>query len=349
MIFIGTDPKALELFLDRIDKDGIKLNHHIWECACVDAETEIFTKNGWKAISEYDNEEILISDINSNCFFEKPLKYIKTFCNKWYYYKSLYLKMCLSEGHKVLYKNNHNIMKTRKIEDIAEKHTKSVGGFKGKIPIGFNYSGNLKLNEWELRLAIAVQADGCIRSSKKYIDFKVKKQRKKERIEFLLEKAKINYEKKESNGYYCYTFYSPLGLKEFPNEWYNLCLENKQQIIDEIFLWDGHVSKDKSQYYSTNSKRNADFIQFVISSSGYSSNIIIDNRMPTKNINYKISLLNKTYTSLHNDKKSKRNFIIENETKSAYCFTVSTGFFLCRKNNFIFITGNCGEGNLSEV
>ncbi len=32
--FYSTDPKALEIFLDKLKKDGIELNHYIWECAC---------------------------------------------------------------------------------------------------------------------------------------------------------------------------------------------------------------------------------------------------------------------------------------------------------------------------
>ena len=32
--FYATDPKALELFLDKINEDGIELHDYIWECAC---------------------------------------------------------------------------------------------------------------------------------------------------------------------------------------------------------------------------------------------------------------------------------------------------------------------------
>lgn len=32
--YYATDPKALELFLDKIKQDGIELHNNIWECAC---------------------------------------------------------------------------------------------------------------------------------------------------------------------------------------------------------------------------------------------------------------------------------------------------------------------------
>ena len=50
--FYATDPKALELFLDRIDKDGIKLNHHIWECACGEGNlSEVLKSKGYDVYS----------------------------------------------------------------------------------------------------------------------------------------------------------------------------------------------------------------------------------------------------------------------------------------------------------
>lgn len=32
--YYATDPKALEIFLNKIEQDGIKLHNAIWECAC---------------------------------------------------------------------------------------------------------------------------------------------------------------------------------------------------------------------------------------------------------------------------------------------------------------------------
>lgn len=32
--FYATDPHALEIFLDKLEKDNIKLHKCIWECAC---------------------------------------------------------------------------------------------------------------------------------------------------------------------------------------------------------------------------------------------------------------------------------------------------------------------------
>lgn len=50
--YYATDPKALELFLDRIDKDGIKLHEDIWECACGEENlSEVLKKRGYNVSS----------------------------------------------------------------------------------------------------------------------------------------------------------------------------------------------------------------------------------------------------------------------------------------------------------
>ena len=50
--YYATDPKALELFLDKIDKDGIKLHKDIWECACGEGNlSEVLKKRGYNVFS----------------------------------------------------------------------------------------------------------------------------------------------------------------------------------------------------------------------------------------------------------------------------------------------------------
>ena len=51
--FYSTDPKALRIFLDKIEKDGdIKLAEHIWECACGNgALSKVLIANNYKVCS----------------------------------------------------------------------------------------------------------------------------------------------------------------------------------------------------------------------------------------------------------------------------------------------------------
>lgn len=50
--FYATDPKALELFLDKINEDGIELHNDIWECACGTGNlSKVLKKRGYDVLS----------------------------------------------------------------------------------------------------------------------------------------------------------------------------------------------------------------------------------------------------------------------------------------------------------
>jgi len=50
--FYATNPKALTLFLNRLNQDGITLNKQIWECACGEGHlSKELLKNGYEVLS----------------------------------------------------------------------------------------------------------------------------------------------------------------------------------------------------------------------------------------------------------------------------------------------------------
>jgi len=330
----------------------------VWECACVDKETEILTPQGWIPINRYNGQKIMVCENKANIpsHFDSPLAFIESTSSKMYKYHNDFLNMRLSEGHRVLYYNNHSVLKTRNIEDIVLRHEQSKYGFKAAIPTGFLFSGNLKLDEWHLRLAVACQADGyCEYPNTNRFRVSVKKSRKIQRMVYLLDKCDIPYRRnnrKDNEDYEVFTFRSKYGCKIFPVEWYNLCEDNKKQIIDEVFNWDGTITKGKigadGKAYYTTVKSNADFIQFCIASLGMSSNISVYKKENCLDC-YRVSLVkrNKTWIFTKNGKHSFQ--ISSTGIEPCYCFKTATGYFLCRREGRIFVTGNCGAGHISTV
>ncbi len=50
--YYATDPKSLEIFLDRIKQDGIELNQNIWECACGEGHlSKVLSRGGYTVLS----------------------------------------------------------------------------------------------------------------------------------------------------------------------------------------------------------------------------------------------------------------------------------------------------------
>lgn len=115
--FYATDPHALEIFLDKLEQDNIKLHKGIWECACGKGHlSEVLKKRGYRVYSSdiinrgYENTYIInfLENINSNLHADiltnPPYKSAKEFVEKALktqvdgYYTIMFLKIQFLEG-----------------------------------------------------------------------------------------------------------------------------------------------------------------------------------------------------------------------------------------------------------
>lgn len=114
--YYATDPKALEIFLDKLKEDGIKLHTNIWECACGEGHlSKVLEKSGYKVWSTdlidrgygTGNTDFLKSIPNEwtgDILTNPPYKYAKEFVEKAIeitkigYYTIMFLKIQFLEG-----------------------------------------------------------------------------------------------------------------------------------------------------------------------------------------------------------------------------------------------------------
>ena len=92
--YYATDPKALEIFLDKLKEDKIKLHNNIWECACGEGHlSKVLENKGYKVWSTdliyrgygTGNTDFLKSVPNSwygDILTNPPYKYAKEFVEK---------------------------------------------------------------------------------------------------------------------------------------------------------------------------------------------------------------------------------------------------------------------------
>ena len=92
--FYATNPKSLEIFLDKLEKDKIKLHNNIWECACGKGHlSKVLENRGYKVWSTdlidrgygKGNTDFLRSVDNEWCgdiLTNPPYKYAKEFVEK---------------------------------------------------------------------------------------------------------------------------------------------------------------------------------------------------------------------------------------------------------------------------
>jgi len=329
---------------------------------CVDCDTEYFNGTEWKKISDYkDNDRVLQYNKDGTSQLVIPSKYHKYTAEYLWHFETKYgLDQCLCDDHNVYYMTSKNNLYHKTFKEVRENHEKT--GFKGRFITTFNYQGEgLPYNEWEIRLKVAIKADGSFKTKSKPFDcyINVKKQRKKDRIEFLLHKNNIEYEIiKGAEGYNVYKFTYLDNEKTYTDKWYDCNKEQFKIIYDEIFYWDG-AFKDKDVYF-TSIKSDADFIQFVGTVCGYKSTIQIQDRTNQeyktsgktyirKSIDYVVCFTKRNLIGLCHDKRKDhtKTPIIKYKTLDGYkyCFTVPSGMLVLRRNNKIFITGNCGKSS----
>jgi len=94
--FYATDPKALELFLEQLEKDNLKLHKTIWECACGEGHlSKLLESKGYNVLSSdlinrgYGEYGIDFLKVKSNELYKEvdiltnpPYKYAQDFVNK---------------------------------------------------------------------------------------------------------------------------------------------------------------------------------------------------------------------------------------------------------------------------
>ena len=325
---------------------------------CVDCDTEYFNGREWKKISEYkrgSGEKVLQYNEDGTAELVEPLNYIvndnidtlKHFTN------NLGLDMVLSEDHRMfLYKNYRkyvmgirNKLTTEIVtvkdylnrEKSKERHIPSTFKFAAKgIPIDDNY----------IRLLVAIYADGSYDGHK--IIVSVKKDRKKVRLRQLLTACDMGWsERSINNTEYTYFYFYPIPSiaewftdKQFTYKWYDCTDDQLAIVIDECVYWDGAEGKDNrlGEYYSSK-KEEIDFIQFALARLNYRGSISLNTSTKSDKDSYRIrwtkqNVYNLEYAKVE-DYKTKDNH--------SYCFTVPSGLLVLRRNNKIFITGNCNN------
>lgn len=335
--------------------------------ACVDCDTEYFNGTEWKKISEYQSgEKVLQYNADGSAELVIPQRYIKSPCNVLYLLQSVTgVDQCVSINHNLVYMTSKGNLAKKSVANFLAQHNASSSGFMGKFYTTFRYEqgDGIELNEWEIRLMCAIICDGHFQNNfkdKNVVRINIKKKRKKQRLERLLDMAHIEYRKEQYNPkdaeYNTYFFHAPRKENEFSSYWYSCTAEQLAIVADEILYWDGNISNKKrcnSSFTSIN-KKNIDFIQFAFASIGIRASIHIDDRVGRfhsggkymyKSICYKLVICSTRNPSLRNPKKKKTIPAYRPKDGYKYCFTVPSGMLVMRRNGNINITGNSGKSS----
>jgi ribonucleotide reductase beta subunit family protein with ferritin-like domain len=321
---------------------------------CFDDQTELLTSVGWKSVVDInDKDKIAQYDKDTReISFIVPMKVVCYDYNGiMHHYKNERTDICVTPNHDLILIHPS----TRKVS--KRKSFEGKWGRNYQYPLsGIGTGEETDLSNYE-RLLIAIQADGCLRGNcpsvpdhHRTCDINISKQRKIERLEFLLNSLSVNFSKTENNETTKYTFVVPgnvqvSSIKSF--DYIDISTFSKQKanlFIEELLLWDGDQVKN---WYSTN-KKAVDVVQSIATLADIRSTIGINR---TKQQTSKIELPqggnaknggNDCYVMGFSENVNK-TYPYRKEIQysgKVYCVSVPTQNLISRRNNKVSFTGN---------
>lgn len=348
--FLG--PPDLKTRVAKIIKE--RKNHAILisgPTGCLPADSEFLTPNGWKRMDCYEHEDLVaVYDKDSGKASFEEVEYVKLKCKKpFHVFDSGSLIMELSGEHRVLYDDYRGVRKVATADECAERPSRRI------IPTTFSINTDeLDISDVDIRLRIAFSADGSGggTNSKSYFNFH--KGRKKNRLSRLLNRSRVPYSVSHSSSRKTATTFSVSTQKGWTKtlDWiWKLSRRQLAVVIEECVLWDGTLCNNERVYFTT-IKKNADAIQYAAHAIGLRATI--KRKTYPDNPNWKDGFCVHIRTS---DNSKNRASIRESTSIRKrrspdgykYCFTTSTGFFIARCKDTIFVTGNCGKTTLAKI
>jgi hypothetical protein len=131
---------------------------------------------------------------------------------------------------------------------------------------------------------------------------------------------------------------------------YRLDPESLKIVVEQAVLWSGYLNRNNLPNIYTAEKSTADALQFALQAvSDTVVSLVMQDRRGTvfpngntlqKSVRYCVYASNfkgKTVLSSHVERQDMPN-------GKQYCFTTSTGYWLSRRDDFIWVTGNSGKG-----
>ena len=317
---------------------------------CFSEDTEILTPTGWKFIKDLSKEDLVSQWDNNNISFVKPSEIINRFYNgPMISIKSKKTDQLITPEHRVIHKNPRN-------ENWVVNEAKDFINFKSarNLPKSGKILNNKNSYELDfIRLLVAVQADAYLMKDCSGIRFQFHKTKKRDRLIRILNKLNIKFTLKEVLKEEDLVFIIYLNSSEdtikirsilnedksFPDSFYNLSFKEIETIVDEVQYWDGTVTSNGDIVLDSTSKQTIEVLQTLCHLIGLSSQYSEFNKKTVKGECY----IYRCYISKTNSQLTTKpyNYKEIEYTGNIVCVTVPSGFIMVKRNNKIFISGNC--------
>ena len=298
---------------------------------CVADGHEALTPFGWLPVQDIPSEMpiLICKPDGTNAHWEIPCSwYHSAYQGKMLYLTGASYAQLVTPNHTIPYYVDKTIRSTQ-----ARYLPRS-----SRLPKAVLYSGPKSCNPFQLRLLAAFHADGSI--AKKQVRFHFKKQRKINRLCWILEQLGMPYDvRKYADGYTnivlrgnCIHTDWLIAQGKVPTlnmlQYSADCLD---AYIEELPLWDGCQGKT-SQNFSTAVKETAEMIHTLLHLRGKSGT---NNEKGSRN--YVVQINNRSLSRIEGSN-------LVDYSGEIHCPTVTTGFWFTRFQGRCAITGNTNYG-----
>jgi len=200
------------------------------------------------------------------------------------------------------------------------------------------------LNEWEVSLYCAVQADASV-SSGGAVDIKFSRPRKIERFRKTLQKLGIPYtetvkkypsakHKDQTRFYIAARDLPPYLEKEFSWSLLDYDSATLERFAKEVFLWDGESAR--SSAYTSRLKQNCDVVQAALTLTGRRANV--RSRQVGGRQYWDVYASNRAHSMTTNLSTTPVPYVGD-----VYCVSVPSGNIVTRYQGVVTIIGNCQQ------
>lgn len=323
---------------------------------CVDCDTEYLTPNGWKKMNTYEDGDIVAQWNSGKLEFVEPINYVKEKVDSFHHFHTPNsLDMVLSDNHNILYRTSKKNFVKKTTTEILGKYYSNDSGFRAELPLWFtsNFGKGINLSNNEIKIQLAFCADGTLLENNTWGGrIKVKKPHKKIELRELLKD--VDHSESTDGDYTIFWLNPPIHSKSLVKCFKDINKDQALVITNNIFKWDGDI---KRKIFRTTIKEDADFIQYVLMGCiGTSVSIIEDNRTGEifgnkyirKSVSYSVVVKRIKYSSaLRKGIKRASTLTIDDYNSKdgyMYCINVPSHNLILRRNNRVFITGNCMNG-----
>ena len=325
---------------------------------CVSADTEYLTPTGWKRIDAYTPGDRVAQfhPTTREIEFVEPLGYVKRPCNRMIAIAPARgTSQRLSHEHRVLYYDSmgaHGVCSAA--EYMQQLHARGANHLNRKFCTTFSLrnEGVLPLSDAQLRLMVAVIADGHFGGESLRCVIRLKKRRKIEHLMYLLMQCGIAWDTRQCGGsdpsFQVFTFDAPLHDKEFGPAWWGASQKQLEVIADELPHWDSAIDSRPSAgvRFSSFSQASADFAQFAFAAAKMPTSLTLSYRDRTSEgrgqmLEYTVHARAKD--AMVGPGRKSSVYEVPNPEGFKYCFEVPSTFLLLRHNGYIFATGNTGK------